>query len=228
LEVDESVRERNRKNARRSTGPRSAKGKARSRLNALKFGVTSRALLLPGESPAELESLDAGIRAALAPVGAAETILVDRIVIGEVRRRWIEQAERSVLISECRQRAVERARREPQRLAIDLAAVRLGLGSDGATEEEWQLPGYREALAEEEALARVRDGEDADFGVTYTSSMDVLDRLERHRAAAERSIDRAMHELMRLQEWRQGGDAPVPAAVDVTVGFGGSIDVEDT
>lgn len=226
MTANDSIRERNRENARRSTGPRTAKGKERARLNALKYGVTSRALLLPGESPADLEALDSGIRAALAPVGTAEDIFVSRIVTAEIRRRRIEAAERSILVTEHRQRAVERARRDPSRRAIDLEGVRVGLGPDGATEEEQQLSAYTQALADEEALARVRDDADSDFGVTYTSSMDMLDRLERHRASVERSIDRALHELMRLQDRRQGGDVRAPAAVDVTVGFNGAIEVE--
>lgn len=207
---------------------RGTQGEKRARLNALKYGVTSRALLLPGESPAEFEALDAGLRAALAPVGAAEVGLVDRILSAKVRRRRIDRAECSILTAGSRQRAVERARREPRRLATDLAAVRIALGADAATDEEQQLPAYTQAIAEEEELMRIRDGEDTDFGVTYASSLDTLDRLERHRTAAERSIDRALHELMRLQDRRLGGDAPVPAAVDVAVDFDGSVVVEST
>lgn len=201
-------------------------GKARSRLNALKYGVTSRALLLPDERAAELEALDLGLREALAPVGAAESILVDRIVFAEVRRRRIERAECSILTAGTRQRAVERARREPRRLAADLEAARMTLGPEAATDEERELPAYRQSVAEEEELARVRDGEDTDFGVTYASSLEILDRLARHRAATEKSIDRAIHELLRLQDRRLGGGGPVPAAVDVTVDFDGSVAVE--
>lgn len=228
MEPDDPITERNRRNSRRSTGPRSSVGKARSRLNALRYGVTSRALLLPGESASDLEALDAGLRQALAPVGAAESALVDRIVVAEVRRRRIERAECSILTAGSRQRAVERARREPRRLAVDLEAARMTLGPEAATDEERGLPAYRESLAEEEELARVRDGEDTDFGVTYASSLDILDRLARHRAAAEKSIDRGIHELLRLQERRLGGGGPAPAAVDVTVDFDGSVAVEST
>src|SRR5512140_2148917 len=41
----------------RSTGPRSAEGKARSSMNALKSGIYAKSLIIPGEDPAHLETL---------------------------------------------------------------------------------------------------------------------------------------------------------------------------
>src|ERR1017187_3939326 len=40
-----------------STGPRSAEGKARSSMNALKSGIYSKSLTIPGEDPARLDTL---------------------------------------------------------------------------------------------------------------------------------------------------------------------------
>ena len=50
----------NRQNAQRSTGPRSAEGKAASRFNALKTGIDAKAQVIPGEDPDQLEDLVAG------------------------------------------------------------------------------------------------------------------------------------------------------------------------
>ncbi len=47
----------NRRNAQRSTGPRSAKGKAASRSNSLKTGLYARSQIIAGEDPAELRAL---------------------------------------------------------------------------------------------------------------------------------------------------------------------------
>jgi len=47
----------NRQNALKSTGPRSAEGKAVSRFNALKTGIDAKAQVIPGENPAELQAL---------------------------------------------------------------------------------------------------------------------------------------------------------------------------
>src|SRR5580700_6359567 len=40
-----------------STGPRSAEGKARSSMNALKSGIYSKSLVISGEDPADLDTL---------------------------------------------------------------------------------------------------------------------------------------------------------------------------
>src|SRR3989442_13216260 len=47
----------NRLNAKKSTGPTSPEGKARSSLNALKSGIDAWSHIIPGEDPAELEAL---------------------------------------------------------------------------------------------------------------------------------------------------------------------------
>src|SRR5580700_3215853 len=47
----------NRRNAQRSTGPRSATGKAASRANSLKTGLYARSQIIAGEDPAELRAL---------------------------------------------------------------------------------------------------------------------------------------------------------------------------
>jgi hypothetical protein len=46
----------NRANARRSTGPKTNAGKALSRMNALRHGLTAHKLLVNGESPQDFEA----------------------------------------------------------------------------------------------------------------------------------------------------------------------------
>lgn len=216
-EDDDKRREGSRATARGGTGPRTRAGKAISRMNALKTGVTSSQLLLPGERRRDLEVLDRGLRAALRPVGMAEIVLVDRIVMTVVRLRRIEAAERGLLATEIWDRAAMRARREANAADPDLSAVRFELGEDAATDEERRLPSYNQALAEAAEVSAIRDGKASDFGVAYVSELDTLERLARHRTAAERSFERSLHELMRLQDRRLGRDARAPSAVDVTV-----------
>jgi len=62
--------EANRQNALKSTGPRTPEGKAAVRLNALRHGLLSEDILLPGEDEEALRELAERLRAELQPVGS--------------------------------------------------------------------------------------------------------------------------------------------------------------
>jgi hypothetical protein len=83
----------NQKNAQASTGPRTTEGKAASSRNALKFGLTSKQILLPWENPADFEALHAAIAEQFQPASDAESMLVDNIAIAEWRERRTEIAQ---------------------------------------------------------------------------------------------------------------------------------------
>ncbi|MFT6773200.1 MAG: hypothetical protein ACJA1L_000909 [Paracoccaceae bacterium] len=70
----------NRRNAARSTGPKTEAGKAIVARNAVSHGLLSRRTLLVGESKAELTNLGKALRARLAPVGEVEALLADQII----------------------------------------------------------------------------------------------------------------------------------------------------
>jgi hypothetical protein len=72
--------EANRKNSKRSTGPKTEAGKAMSKLNALKHGRRAKAVapVLPQEDPAELEDRIKQWVQDMRPEGAAERKLVER------------------------------------------------------------------------------------------------------------------------------------------------------
>src|SRR3712207_4464181 len=78
--VSERRLEANRRNAARSTGPRTPEGKAVVALNAMKHGLLSREVLTKGESEAELVAFARRMRAQLAPLGELELLLADRVI----------------------------------------------------------------------------------------------------------------------------------------------------
>jgi len=86
----------NRRNALKG-GVRTAKGKAISRMNALKHGLLSKEVLLKGESGKTLEELGKRLRAELRPEGELESFLVDRIVSSTWRLRRAIRIEREML-----------------------------------------------------------------------------------------------------------------------------------
>ncbi len=81
----------NLRNSARSTGPRTPEGKLRSKMNAVKHGMTARTPVLPGEDPdAFRDRLDSWAEA-LAPADAVEQFLVEQAATASWK---IERADR--------------------------------------------------------------------------------------------------------------------------------------
>ncbi len=70
----------NRLNAQKSTGPRTAEGKAAVSQNAVKHGLTGRSVVVSGEDPGEFEFYRERMLDELEPVGEVELSLAERIV----------------------------------------------------------------------------------------------------------------------------------------------------
>jgi len=83
----------NRANARKSTGPRSAAGKARSARNATTHGLFCHAAVLPGEDELAFARLRAGMMLSLNPQDTVELMLVDRIVLANWKLRRLQETE---------------------------------------------------------------------------------------------------------------------------------------
>jgi hypothetical protein len=86
----------NRENALKSTGPRSERGKSKSRLNALKFGIHAKFPVLPGEDEGAYQALLKSNMSYFAPDGPVEHLLVRQITAEEWRLRRIEAAENTL------------------------------------------------------------------------------------------------------------------------------------
>ena len=86
----------NRRNALRSTGPKTSEGKAAVRLNANKHGLRSQEILFPGEDGEDLKGLDESLRAELQPVGELENLLVDGIIAAHWRLRRLRRVEAGI------------------------------------------------------------------------------------------------------------------------------------
>ena len=65
-------------NAKKSTGPRTASGKERSRMNAVSHGLTARVALLSDESPAEFQERKNGWVSELKPRDQVELVMAER------------------------------------------------------------------------------------------------------------------------------------------------------
>jgi hypothetical protein len=83
-----------RKNGARSRGPRTEEGKAKSAQNALKHGLRAQKhLVLPEEDGAEFADLEAALLEELAPVGALQTVLAQRVAVAAWRLARADRIE---------------------------------------------------------------------------------------------------------------------------------------
>jgi hypothetical protein len=80
--------EANRRNARKSTGPRTEAGKARARRNAIRHGLTAETVIEPLENPEDYEAFEMSIAAEFDAQTAVERELILRLasVLWRLRR----------------------------------------------------------------------------------------------------------------------------------------------
>ena len=88
--------EANRRNAKSSTGPRTAPGKSASRMNALKSGIDAKSTVITGEKPADLEALALEYHDRFHPQTPEERFLVDTLVSSDWLLRRLRKAEAQI------------------------------------------------------------------------------------------------------------------------------------
>ena len=86
----------NRRNAKLSTGPRTAAGKAAVARNAIGHGIFASLPVLAGESPHDWDQHRTGIVSSLAPVGLMEINLAERVALLLWRFTRVSRAESGI------------------------------------------------------------------------------------------------------------------------------------
>jgi hypothetical protein len=112
----------NRRNAMRSTGPRSAAGRERSKFNALKHGLRAKTLVLPGEDPAEYERRLGDWMETLRPSDPVQEYMVRRAVHFSWLSDRLDRTEVAFLVAVTAEPVAEQERRIT-RLGADLFEV---------------------------------------------------------------------------------------------------------
>jgi hypothetical protein len=107
--------EANRRNAQKSTGPRTTEGKSRSRFNGLKHGLTASVPVIPGEDPAAYQArVEAMIRSS-PPRNQVELDLLGRVAATTWSLERAARAEAAQISHRIRNEAVERERRQEEK-----------------------------------------------------------------------------------------------------------------
>ncbi len=119
----------NRQNGHLSTDPKTANGKAVSKLNALKHGLRAREVVLRGrcirESPREFAALHQRLLDDLNPVGLQEEMLVEQIATTYWRLRRVIKAESGEIVFNVDNRQWKRDNRD-----VSMTATLWGLAGD--------------------------------------------------------------------------------------------------
>jgi hypothetical protein len=95
--ISDAKLEANRRNAAKSTGPKTPEGKAVSKMNALRHGLLSDTVLLPDEDEDRFEAFREGMLQQLQPAGELEQLLADRVVATAWRLRRAAEIETRLL-----------------------------------------------------------------------------------------------------------------------------------
>ena len=180
--------EANRRNATRSSGPKSSEGKKRSRLNALKHGIlTSELLILEGpnaEDARAFNELLAALRQDFAPEGALEDLLVEKIAVCFWRQRRVLKCEAGLAIHD---------------LAL---AFRQNRGYTGNPTDP--------------ILGLLNEKENYFSGHMTIPLSENLDRLLRYETSVQKQLAHTINQLERLQRSRKGESVHAPVTLQVS------------
>jgi hypothetical protein len=94
VEISNARAAASRENGAQSRGPRTEEGKAKSAQNALRHGLRAQKyLVLPEEDADEFADLEAALLEELAPVGALQTVLAQRVAVAAWRLARADRIE---------------------------------------------------------------------------------------------------------------------------------------
>ncbi len=167
----------NRINAQESTGPRTPEGKATVAHNAIRHGLLAREVVIQGEDPGEFALYREGLLAELAPAGATESVLAERIVGLAWRLRRAERLHGA---------AFDRLQEQENAVWSD-------------RDQAWVYPKPTPRDRESESLAMAR------LVVQDFRQTRVLDRLLMYERRIEQSLYRTMAELRNMRRLREAG-----------------------
>jgi hypothetical protein len=174
----------NRKNAQKSTGPKTDEGKAAVSQNAVKHGLFTDSVVT-GETEAEYEAFHGELLAELAPRGVMELLLAERVVSLWWRLRRAERMQNQAIEDKIGRFVTN----DTSRSCREYYLLDQGIGPDDPRFDLDGLP-----------LGRIGN---SDF-----ANCRILDRMLLYERRIESSLNRAMKELKRFQtirriEWQE-------------------------
>ena len=211
--------EANRRNARKSTGPKTLSGKSRASKNSLSHGLTAEQLVLwPSDEPRAWAELGEKVISYYMPETVPEEILVNRIVKALMDSSHAEQLEAAIVtdgtISQLAGRALITAKATEHGATDDLEEMNAALDEVEPSDAEGE-PSRGKHADEQRTTSPPRLPRRT--LENFVGNLDALGLINRYRSRSDSQLYRAMHELERLQAARRGQELTPPAIVDINL-----------
>ncbi len=191
--------EANRRNALKSTGPRTVEGKAIVARNAMTHGLRAQHVLIEGESEEEFEQFREAMVAYYEPVGVLEESLVGKIVVGFWRSWRARRIENEIMFCLGEEPAGSKAGQLPFRMVITKTY-------EGGRHEVEEVGG---PMPEDEP-ERVEPRRRRTLGEAVIAGLEgngILNKFIRYEAHIDRMLSRSVRDLERVQEKRKRGES---------------------
>jgi len=187
----------NRRNAKKSSGPRTTPGRGIAKLNALKHGLCAEQVVIPGEEPKDFEALRQRLAREVCPEDLIEEQLVDWIAMSMWRMKRGAAFEAALFTYLRDQKGDNKASAELEN--IDSRQERADSQSILSELSDAELEVLEKICEIRDKLESARAVPVKAFETVETTLMNVM----RYQCAAERSFCRALRELDRRRAKRQ-------------------------
>lgn len=185
----------NRANSKRSTGPKTKEGKARSRLNSWRHGLTAEDIVIYNEDPRAFDALRAELFEQIDPAPGIESMLSDRLASLEWRLRRIPLLEAAALDTQCFNLDDKAVRQEAYLKALAAASAN-GANADGTSESESEpLDSSQDDESEDERRSQY-------LGQVVIDD-DMLIKLSNYEARLLATYEKTWEILLRIQSARR-------------------------
>ena len=196
--TSEKQKAANRANAQKSTGPRTANGRARSAQNALRHGLTATTSILPDEDEAAFGALHERMLHYFEPISILEEELVEDLVRVLWRLRRVPQVEAGIFQEAHRRAMIDGMKDTLRRLERDSIGDIIP-STDDVKEVRQQVAEAENALPPPLAMSARGFWQDA-------QGPNMLGKLTRYETCLENRFHRLLRELERLQAERVKGE----------------------
>lgn len=198
----------NKRNAQKSTGPKTLQGKKRVAMNPLKHGLTSKVACLPFEDRAAFKKIGKEIYEKYKPVDTLQKLLVPQIAFETWRQARVYRIEVGImtLLSSRRIYRACKALSKTEKEGVENKPLDSPNPAIVDPEETEEIAYGKDEATEAEKWAST---DAAKLGAAFIMDMQALRELEkisRYKTAIERSLIAKIREIERLQSERHANE----------------------